>query len=527
MLKKNEKILDKIVKKDYSNELEKVLEKKYYKENAKSILLNIIYKLETSYKDYEQVKIEVEDKEKALEKVIKQIEKNCDDISLVNQNEDRIKILGTKSFLVEKNKKRIYCWPIERKLLYCISKISSNDKIIKDKYFIINETLSNLINTGNNINTVEPIRDFNGYSWTTIPREIESIEHNLIYQNILFLVGYEFLNRWIENKEAILDYMEMFTNTMEKLYGRELTAEFIKTLGDYSILIEAKFDKKSKEKLIKTKKEIEDILDKIKDNRKFVEDITNKKRKLAKEIKEIDKTINDKELIKKEYERRNEKLQLKDKIFSIRILSKIMEDERNEKIEEIEKLNELMKPQKFVEYKEQIEAKQKVLEVLETEDIQSKIDELKLKIQKIFLKCFEIKMKNIENKHELLKLIYELRYYNMLPYGYEQNIEQVKSLKEQIETIERKLIMKAHEMKLIEKISKQEEIDYELLKIIFNTRVINLEEINIKLTKTKEGLYLEVFDGNSMEEKERFEKTENFRSKDLYIMYNKKIKIFC
>ena len=29
---------------------------------------------------------------------------------------------------------------------------------------------------------VEPLRDFNGYSWTTIPSEIESIQHNLIYQ---------------------------------------------------------------------------------------------------------------------------------------------------------------------------------------------------------------------------------------------------------------------------------------------------------------------------------------------------------
>ena len=47
-------------------------------------------------------------------------------------------------------------------------------------------SLIHLINTGNNIHMVEPLRDFNGYSWTTIPQEIESIDHNLIYQNLRF-----------------------------------------------------------------------------------------------------------------------------------------------------------------------------------------------------------------------------------------------------------------------------------------------------------------------------------------------------
>ena len=70
-------------------------------------------------------------------------------------------------------------------MLYAIAKIGKNSKIIKSEYFLIDKTLSDLINTGNNINMVEPLRDFNGYSWTTIDREIESIEHNLVYQNLI------------------------------------------------------------------------------------------------------------------------------------------------------------------------------------------------------------------------------------------------------------------------------------------------------------------------------------------------------
>ena len=216
MQKKSEKIID-IIKKDYNNKLEAVLEKKYFDENVKSILLSILYKIETSYKDYKHVKQGVETKEEFIERIINTIKDECDEIKVVKPFSEESKIIGNRTFLVEKNKKRIICYNIERKLLYCIAKIGKKEKIIPDSYFIINETISNLINTGNNINTVEPLRDFNGYSWTSIPREIESIEHNLLYQNLNFLVGNDFLNNWIYNKEVLKDYWEIFNNTMCKL----------------------------------------------------------------------------------------------------------------------------------------------------------------------------------------------------------------------------------------------------------------------------------------------------------------------
>ena len=44
MLQKKKSLLEKIVKKDYNNELEEVLEKKQFDENVKSTLLGILYK---------------------------------------------------------------------------------------------------------------------------------------------------------------------------------------------------------------------------------------------------------------------------------------------------------------------------------------------------------------------------------------------------------------------------------------------------------------------------------------------------
>lgn len=525
MQKKSEKIID-IIKKDYNNKLESVLEKKYFDENVKSILLSILYKIETSYKDYKHVKQDVETKEEFIERIINTIKNECNEIKVVKPFSEESKIIGNRTFLVEKNKKRIICHNVERKLLYCIAKIGKKEKIIPDSYFIINETISNLINTGNNINTVEPLRDFNGYSWTSIPREIESIEHNLIYQNLILLLGNDFLNKWIHNREVLKDYWEIFNNRMSELYGEENAEEFIDNLKKISILLEIKFDNKSKERYNKLKKEIENNLKEIQDNIKYIEKITKEKRVLAKQIRDIDETLNNKELIQKEYLSRNETLPLEEKIFSIRILKKLMIKEREEKIEKLEKLNELLKPKNFVRYKKQLEEKRDILKIIDIEDVQKEINILKLELQKIFLKCFEIKINNCTNKQELPKIIYEFRYYSMLPYNEKNSINDEKRLKENITYLGTKILQKAHKLKLIQKLSKREDLDYELLKKVFNTRSISLEGIEVKLLKETDGFFVQVFDENSIEEKYKITGIENITNKDFELRYNKKVKIF-
>ena len=63
MQAKKENLINKIVKKDFNNELESALEQKAFEENAKSSLLSILYKIEAAYKDIETVKQDIETKE--------------------------------------------------------------------------------------------------------------------------------------------------------------------------------------------------------------------------------------------------------------------------------------------------------------------------------------------------------------------------------------------------------------------------------------------------------------------------------
>ena len=320
MQNKKEKLIEKIVKKNYNNELEEILENKEFEENVKNLLLNLFYKIEAAYKDVETVKRDVKTKEEYIQSIIEIIKNNCDNIKIVRSNSEEAKILGKKTFLVQKDKKQIISYPIERKVLYAIAKIEKNDTIIKNKYFLIHKTLSDLINVGNNISMVEPLRDFNGFSWTTIPKEIESIEHNIIYQNLRMLVGNEFLNNWIQNKEFIIDYMELFKNELDKNFGKRREKEIIKIINKISILLYIKFEPEMQNGLKEAKKDLEEKLEKMQDREKFIEYITEEKRNKTEEIRKIDTTINNKELLKKEYLKRNETLPLEKKIFSIRIL---------------------------------------------------------------------------------------------------------------------------------------------------------------------------------------------------------------
>ena len=136
------------------------------------------------------------------------------------------------------------------------------------------------------------------------------------------------------------------------------------------------------------------------------------------------------------------------------------------------------------------------------------------------------KLKRHGNKQETMKLIYEFRYYTMLPYDYEKSVGETLELSNEINEIGKKIIKQANNMKVLEKVSKQEEINYEMLKNIFKTKSINLEEINIKLIKEKEKFYVQVFDENSLEEKSELQHVENINKKYLNIRLNKKVKIF-
>ena len=528
MQKKKDNLIEKIVKRDYNNELETIMEQKDYDENARSMLLSILYKIEASYKDVETVKQDIETKEEYIKKYISIIQNKCDHIKIIRMREQENQIGENRTYLVDKTNKKIECYPIERKLLYAIAKISKKDKIIKDEYPIISETISDLINVGNNINMVEPLRDFNGYSWDTISREMESTTHNLIYQNLRILLGENFLLKWINNSEFMLDYYEKLKNELEDRFGEKEKNNLIKQLEKVSILLEIKYDKEKKEKLINIKKKLDEQLEKMQNKEKFVENITIEKTKITNEIRKIDTIVNNKKELEEEYVKRNESLPLEKKIFSMRVLSEIMIKEREELFNKIDELNNQLNPHYFVKYKKDIEKQYEYLEIIDKseEEIEKEIEKVVTKIQIIFLNCIQKEIEKITTKQDILKLIYQFRYYVLLPYDIDRKIIDIEKLKKEIEETIKKIIKKAQELKIMQKLSKNEEVEYIILKNIFSSRIIKLENIELKLTKEKDIIYLQLFDENLFENKIEIGTKESINPKELKYRTNKRVKIF-
>lgn len=524
MPKKKENLLGKIVQKDYNNELEKVIETKDFDEDVKNLLLSIFYKVEVSYKDYKKVKRNVESQQEYIEKLLKIIQENCNIIKTAKPNTKEAEELGDRTFLVDNENKKIICFPVERKLLYSIAKIEKQNEIIRNNYFLVNQTISNMINIGNNINTVEPLRDFNGWSWMIIKKEIENISYNLIYQNLRILVGEKFLNSWVTNTEYIIDYYEEFQNELAEKFGKELTKDIILALEQLSILLEIEVKPEYQELLNKLLEDNEDKLNEFQNNQEFIEKLTQDKKKINAQVKRIEKILTSKDLLEEEYTRRNEELPFDKKIFSIKILENQMKKEKEDLLQELEEKNDLLNPKKFVEEKSKLEDKQKLLEISNIKDKKKEKNKIIEELQKLFLQCFLVFINTSENKEEIIDLIYIFRYYNLLPFNEKIDICENKSLQGYLQEVKKSLLKKAIDYKIIIAISQDIEENIKLLQHIFDTKIISLEDIHVAIIKEKDKYYIEFSEDNENSYSERIE-IENITKEMLNVKLNKKVKV--
>ena len=113
----------------------------------------------------------------------------------------------------------------------------------------------------------------------------------------------------------------------------------------------------------------------------------------------------------------------------------------------------------------------------------------------------------------------------MLPYNIDEHIYEEKSLNQKIHEIRILLINKAVKNKVIISFLENQELNYELIKNIFQVRIINLEELSIKLVKDKETLFIQIFDEKAFDQKIKLN-IQNLDKKDLRVRINKKVKLF-
>ena len=496
----------KIIKKDKNEELERILDEKQIDEQARNLLQGILYKIEVSYKDYQKAKAIEQTEEQYVDQLIMNIKKKCNKIQVVKvsqklEDEELNKKLKENKFIV--NEEGIISYPIEEKLLYAIEKKSNNKKILNSKYEEATIAVSNFINVGKNIDRLEVLRDFNGWSWTTIKKEIESIDANLIYQCLQILFGKEFMDNWIQDKDGIIDYFEVMANDGKK-YGKQTIERLKELLIKIAMINGVKENKEFSDQISKKLKEVKKELKVYEDTETNIERLSENRRKAMKQLKDIEKILRQESRLMAEYEKR-------DNVFNIKVLKKEFSDKRSKLLNEISEYNYLLNPMNYMKEKKKLEDEKARLDIKRTTKKQK--EELIAEFIEIFLKCFNIKIKESIEQEEIVKLIYQFRYFMCLPYDLESNVKDIKKFEEDIEKTEKLLAKKAIDNKVINK------IPFEVMQHILETRIIVLEELYYKVEQEEEKYYVQIFDENITEEKIEIKSIGKTK-------INKKIKIF-
>lgn len=501
--------------------LEILLDKKNFLGDVKNLLLSMQYKIETSYNDYANIKVNVENKNRFIENIIKIIDK-CEEIQIIKPNTEEGQEFLKEGITskVDMLKGKIKVFPTEKAMLFALFKLNDTKMYLDEKYNLIRIALPELLNEGRDINNIEIIRDFNAWSWNTLPSEIGNIDSNLIYQNLLILLGFDFLDDWmkLENQKEIMEKLEQ---KLKLEYDSENIEKLLNLIYRIAIIICTQRNENEKKRLLDEKEWDEKELERLNDKKGLIIELTKTKKEKAKEIERLDKIINDKVLLAMEYEKRNESLPQYKKIYSPSSLLSTIKKERNKALSAIEECNSLLDAKNYINRKQEIESNLELLQ--EIKNVSNK-EKYKVELQKIFLKCLEEKINRIqkvEQKRELVQALSILRYYNFIVYDEKRFVKDIEALEEQIENMAEKIITKLYEFKAINQITKDLETDIKIISPIISTRIMNLQNVEIQLIKKEKTIEVNIYDCDTLEL--RFD-IEN--SKDIKFKHNKKVKLF-
>lgn len=554
-----EDIFSKIQIKDYNNTLENVLEQKDFSEDTKNLLLSMFYKIENGYKDYKTVKINTSSKSCFLKQIIKIIKEECNEIELVRPMSEQSKELekNNLNYIVDKQQGKIKVYQNEKMMLEALITLEQKEIILDEKYTFFEISVREIIETGNKISQSEIIRDFNGWSWDITPSQIENKNINIVYQNLLMILGNPFLQKWITNIEEVeqeenieipnneilrskyndnfgmtkqemieenkTDYIKILQDILTEKCGEENTKKLLKQSLKTILVISSNINNKQKEIIINRQKDIEAKLEKMNNNINYLEEISENKKSITMKIRKIDTLLNNDKLLKEEYEQRNSKLSNKEKIFSVSHLAIMLEKERNEYLEQIKKLNKMMEPKEFVANKQNLEEKSEFFKAINIEQNKRTEENEQIELlQKEFLNCIEKIIDKAETKKEITDLLYQIRYYKNIPYKSE-NLGNIKSIQEKINILEEKIIQKACKENILNKLSEDRTLNYNILKNLYKSKIINLENTIYILRYNKGILKIEIYDTNIEEEIIELEIKEKV---ELIVKLNKKIKVF-
>ena len=460
--------------KNLNLELEKILDEKKFTENAQSLILSMFYKIENAYKDYYKVKRQMPTKEIFVQTIIDIIKKYCNEIEIIKPKGKK----NEKKYEIDIKKGKIKCFANEDILLMGLLELKNVNLKKED---LLEDALSEILKYGNSLNYQEVIRAFNGWSWQDTLSQTYDLYCNLIYQNLLIIIGNEKLQEIIESKRKISKIEE----ELEKYYSQDFVKKIIEFLLRIAISIKINHNKEYKLNVESYFCLLNDEFKKLENKEELINFIASKRKEITKKIADIDIKLNDINYLRKEFYQMNKKTENNGKIFSISDLTDMYEDTRAELLNSMKEYNKLVDPKQYINKKEELKNKIDLYIKLDVKlEKKINIEKIIIDFQSLFLECFQIKINQCKEKKEIVNLIYCFRYYELLNYCKEYKIKDSAKLKKQLQEVLNDLTNKAEELKAMEKFSS--EGNAAIIKNIFTSEIITLDNIIIQFFDSNE-----------------------------------------
>lgn len=506
--------------KDYNYILDKILEEKNFSEDATNLLLNMIYKIEVSYKDYAQIKGVFEKQNDFIDSVIKIVSDNCNQLLLVDPKQEEIKAMKEKNVLAltdEKNKK-MYVYPTELAILYGLIDIKTKYYYVPRKYYFIKNELQNILVQGTVLNYTEVIRNFNGWSWNIDEDTNIDQVSNMIYQAIRMLIDEDFLKMWEQDTSPKKDYIQELRNELTEYYGKENSTNFYIAMAR---LVLAKNIEKNADKIKIELARSMSAYENMKDKTEYIYRVSEERKRLLTEIEQKDFLLNDDKALIAEFNRRNMDLSNENKILNVSVFAEMIQTERKECVKKINGLNDLVKPTNYTRLKNELFEKTEIMSVVNDK---KKLRDFAILFNKEIIKCFAENIEKISSKEEIIDIIYKMRYYKKMRVTKNEKVEDILELNDEVTKILKYVITKGCKEKVFNIFCKDIEYNFRIIETALDTAIANYEYTDIAIEIKDDKLEIVVYDNEVVDKKDEIDFP--LTKKDLDVRQKKRIPMY-
>lgn len=543
-------IFKNIMKDDYIYEVEKVLEKKKITNEIKSLVMDTLFKIEETYPNYKRVKVDVLEKKEYINQIIRAL-KMVENIEVMYMQEKDVLKCVTKT-MVDKNENGYYDITIYQNNLSLLYALQT---IIHEEYggneIACSDTFTTILKYGGIYSDIEILRDFSGWNWNRNSIKNINIYHDIIYKNLLLILGIEKIIELKKTKQCIY-FMKKYLLKKYKNKNVEKLIDIIKEI----IFVMGSEEERNLE--LEANKKIIEMYMAMKDIRKFTQTINEEKKKNNKLLAKYDKILNSHKVLEREYEEYLKNIEEKEgkpskTSLNLDKMLDALESNEEENIGKIEKLEtedierfsieifekrkkiynknlELSKignPENYVQHKKLLE--DKIRHILNYEKVKGNskkeeelLENLVLEFQKIVYDMLEDRIEVLYTNEEVIDEIYRQRYIRYQNVSKDKHIYQISDLYQKMDKILHLIVDKAMKFEVLEKVSEEKNTNYAAVSPALKTEILFLEDVKVSIYTGKTTL-LCIYDGNVLiKEIELFDVDPKLIS----IPTKKKIKLF-